>query len=270
MISIAQISDTHLLCPLKAGETDIVKQRINNLERCVDSINHLDPQPDIIIHTGDVTQNGTVEEYKIANSILKKLKQRVFFTAGNRDNRTNLRKIFAQYVSEKIDNEFFIYSIGLKCFKLISMDTHCSYSKKGESTFTKLKLLKKELSHSNSLPTAIFMHHPPYNVSENEFERIEYVDLKRVKIFEHILKSNSNIVALFCGHIHKNFASNINHIKTFTMPSIATDLSWDKEISKNSKEIQYFVHSFSKKTGIYTKKILIQQNKTFIIVYYDK
>ena len=73
MISIAQISDTHLLCPVNVGETDIVKQRINNLKRCVDSINNLDPQPDIIIHTGDVTQNGTVEEYKIAESILKKL-----------------------------------------------------------------------------------------------------------------------------------------------------------------------------------------------------
>ena len=70
MISIAQISDTHLLCPVKVGETDIVKQRINNLKRCVDSINNLDPQPDIIIHTGDVTQNGTVEEYTIADSIL--------------------------------------------------------------------------------------------------------------------------------------------------------------------------------------------------------
>ena len=71
MISIAQISDTHLLCPVNVGETDIVKQRINNLKRCVDSINNLDPQPDIIIHTGDVTQNGTVEEYTIAVSILK-------------------------------------------------------------------------------------------------------------------------------------------------------------------------------------------------------
>ena len=77
MISIAQISDTHLLCPVNVGETDIVKQRINNLKRCVDSINNLEPQPDIIIHTGDVTQNGTVEEYKIADSILKKLKQEI-------------------------------------------------------------------------------------------------------------------------------------------------------------------------------------------------
>ena len=87
MISIAQISDTHLLCPVNVGETNIVKQRINNLKRCVDSINNLDPQPDIIIHTGDVTQNGTVEEYTIADSILKKLKQSIFFTPGNRDNK---------------------------------------------------------------------------------------------------------------------------------------------------------------------------------------
>ena len=42
------------------------------------------------------------------------------------------------------------------------------------------------------------------------------------------------------------------------MPSIATDLSWDNEISKKSKKTQYLLHSFSKKTGIYTKKILVQ------------
>ncbi len=258
MIYIAQISDTHLLCPSKAIETKIAKQRIINLESCVDSINNLDPQPDIVIHTGDVTQNGTVKEYKIADTILKKLKQRVFFTPGNKDNRFNLRKIFTQSLSEKFDKEFYIYSIELKGLKLISMDTFCSNSNKGEFNSTKLKLLSNELSHSRSLPTAIFMHHPPYNVSENEFGRIEYLDIKRVKLFEHILKSNSNIVALFCGHIHKNFESNIGHIKTFTMPSIATDLSWDKEISKKSKKAQYLLHSFSKKAGICTKKILIQ------------
>ena len=134
MISIAQISDTHLLCPVNVGETDIVKQRINNLKRCVDNINNLEPQPDIIIHTGDVTQNGTVEEYKIADSILKNLKQKIFFTPGNRDNKPNLRKIFTQSLSEKTDKEFYIYSIEFKGFKLISMDTFCSNSNKGELT----------------------------------------------------------------------------------------------------------------------------------------
>ena len=93
------------MCPVKVGETDIVKQRINNLKRCVDSINNLDPQPDIIIHTGDVTQNGTVE-YKIADSILKKLKQSIFFTPGNRENKPNLRKIFTQSLSEKLIKNF--------------------------------------------------------------------------------------------------------------------------------------------------------------------
>ena len=258
MISIAQISDTHLLCPLQTKEINIVKQRIVNLESCVDSINTLDPQPDIVIHTGDVTHNGTVEEYKIADSILKKLKQRVFFTPGNRDNRFNLRKIFTQSFSEKFDKEFYIYSIELKGFKLISMDTFCSNSNKGELTSSKIKLLSNEISHSGSLPTAIFMHHPPYNVSDNEFERVEYVDIEEVNKFHCFLKNKSNIVALFCGHIHKNFESNIGHIKTFTMPSIATDISWDKKISKKSKKTQYLLHSFSKKTGIYTKKILIQ------------
>ena len=169
------------------SETDIVQERINNLKRCVNSINNLDPQPDIIIHTGDVTQNGTVEEYKIADSILKKLKQRIFFTPGNRDNKPNLRKIFTQSLSEKTDEEFYIYSIEFKGFKLISMDTFCSNSNKGELTSSKIKLLSNEISHSRSLPTAIFMHHPPYNVSDNEFERIEYVDIEEVKKFHYFM-----------------------------------------------------------------------------------
>ena len=84
------------------------------------------------------------------------------------------------------------------------------------------------------------------------------MDIKHVKNFTHFLKSKSNIVALFCGHIYKNFATNIGHIKTFTMPPIAIDFSWDKQIPKNSKRAQYLLHSFTKKAGIYTKKILIQ------------
>ena len=98
----------------------------------------------------------------------------------SRDNKPNLRKIFTQSLSENTDQEFYIYSIEFKGFKLISMDTFCSNSNKGELTSSKIKLLSNEISHLGSLPTAIFMHHPPYNVSDNEFERFEYVDIEEV------------------------------------------------------------------------------------------
>ncbi len=50
---IAQISDTHI-----ALDTPDADQRMRDFASTIADINALEPQPDVIVHTGDILYNG--------------------------------------------------------------------------------------------------------------------------------------------------------------------------------------------------------------------
>ena len=65
---VAHISDTHIMAPKEPNERSL--ERINFFQRCVEDINSLRTIPDVVIHTGDLTDNGLPQEYIVAKDIL--------------------------------------------------------------------------------------------------------------------------------------------------------------------------------------------------------
>ena len=63
---IAQISDTHILA--RSSDPALGRRRADNLRRCIAHINR--QRPDLVVHTGDVTQAGRPEEYARVREIL--------------------------------------------------------------------------------------------------------------------------------------------------------------------------------------------------------
>lgn len=252
---IAQISDTHLISVSSKFKV-IAESRIKYLENCVSNILGLRPQPDAIIHTGDVSHNGFIEEYKLAYKILNGLNIPIFFTPGNRDNRNNLKSVFAYSYLTNSKRDQFIYSTYFKDFRIISMDSSCKKNNQGEITLRRLKFFSQILMENKEIPTVIFMHHPPYDVSLSPNKNIEYNSEKFLPRFWEILEP-FNIVGLFCGHIHRNFKRKVGNIISQTLPPIALDLSRDKKVNKELNKIQYYLHIYSKSTGIVSKKILV-------------
>ena len=82
---IAQITDTHLA---DADSADpVFRARAENLRECVADINGLDPMPDAVIHTGDMTQHGQEVEFAHARALLAALEVPLYVIPGNRDGR---------------------------------------------------------------------------------------------------------------------------------------------------------------------------------------
>ena len=109
-----------------------------------------------------------------------------------------------------------------------------------------------------NIPTVIFMHHPPYNVSLSSSKKIEFNSESLFPKFRKILDSYNNLIGIFCGHIHRNFKSKVGNVISYTLPPIALDLSRDNEITYDLNKVQYLLHSYSENTGILTKRILVQ------------
>ena len=92
-MTIVQMTDLHvvsrdLLC---LGRVPTNAQ----LARAVAHINALDPRPEAVIASGDLTDHGHVEEYAMLREILADLIPPVFVIPGNHDRRKALLKAFA-------------------------------------------------------------------------------------------------------------------------------------------------------------------------------
>ena len=253
---LVQISDTHIIDPLNK-HSKVAETRIKNLENCVSNILELKTQPHALIHTGDVSHNGLIEEYQLFFNIINKLNIPIFYTPGNRDNSINLNSIFTHSNLTDAEKGLFIYSSNFETFRLVSFDTSCKRNNRGEFTLEKLNVFSEILTKEKNIPTVIFMHHPPFNVSLSSSRIIEFNSQTLFPKFKKILSSNKNIVGLFCGHIHRNFKSKIGNVISYTLPPIALDLNRDKDAKGNFNKVQYLLHSYSEISGISTKKILV-------------
>ena len=235
---IAQISDSHI-----DPESEKLKDRLSDLRRVVDNINILDPAPDIVIHTGDIVHNGTQEKYDLALTILRDIRAPLHVCPGNRDDRDLISKNFHTGRTITSSSKFLQYSIDNYPVRLIALDTICATSNMGDYCQKRADTLSTILAEEPEKPTALFMHHPPFEIVGSKYP-FQFENWDTVEHLAGVLKQNDQVKHLFCGHTHRNSKGQIMGIPASTSPSIAIDLRLG-EVS-NGAELQpiYQIHKF--------------------------
>ena len=85
---IAHISDTHIT---KYGQFD---ENVFNMG--LEALDMLSPKPDILVHTGDLTDNGILPDYELAADSLKSVKYKYIIAPGNHDERNYGHSLFKE------------------------------------------------------------------------------------------------------------------------------------------------------------------------------
>ena len=239
---IAQLTDTHITVPQNENEDCYVK--LEALQKCVLEINKLDPLPDVVIHTGDLSHNGRTDEYKLTKSIMDGLMSPYLITAGNRDSTKNLINAFDLSSVECNDQQLLQYVSDISGYRLVSVDTSSQNSNLGLLNFSKLAHLDELLRQKQSCPTIIFMHHPPISLTNSEPPEHEYENFKMIKNFAEIVDRHPQIIAFLCGHIHRAFTSHINASPIMVTPPLAKRLYRGAIDHSKMPEIAFRLHSF--------------------------
>jgi len=174
---IVQISDTHI-----ALDTEDSARRIEDFKTVISDINSLSPAPDVIIHTGDIAHNGRMDEYVYAAEILSNASAPVYVMAGNKDNRTNLRKAFSNCDYLKNNSNFIDYALEGFPIRLIALDTLGLDKSKGDFCEERKTNLLNLLESDHEKPVAVFTHHPSFQVDVGP-EPLHFSSLKTFNIF---------------------------------------------------------------------------------------
>lgn len=248
---IAQVSDTHLTVDAPDSE-----QRLADLRAVIDDINTLDPAPDLIVHTGDIVQNGTVAEYEAAADILGRGRVPVYVMVGNKDGRARLREAFRGHSYLSGDSEFVDYAVEDFPVRLLMLDTVNPGVAKGDFCAERIARFHELVARDTSRPIVVFAHHPPFEVLVGP-ERYHYDDLKVMARFAAALKESGRVIALFSGHVHRPFFSRVGPIPAVVIPSVATGLRFGDYPAHMKTRPVYFVHRYSPPHGFTTETHLV-------------
>jgi len=219
---IAQITDTHIKMPGK-----LAYQRVDTaamLQRCVAAVRRLDPQPDLVVLTGDLVDLGRPDEYVWLRNLLGPLQQRLIVVPGNHDEREAMRAAFAGdgylpargFLQFAIDDHYPLRIVGL--------DTVIPCQGGGELCAARLEWLETTLARDSGRPTLLLMHHPPFLTG---IAHMDAIGLAGREAFTEIVARHPQIELILCGHLHRNIQTTVGGRRALTCPSPAHQVALD-------------------------------------------
>jgi 3',5'-cyclic-AMP phosphodiesterase len=158
---IAQITDFHVTAPgaLCYGQVPTNAQ----LAEAVAHINALEPRPDVVIGTGDLTDRGSTEEYEALRDLVAPLAAPLYLIPGNHDRRDTFLAAFAHHdYLPRSGASFVQYAIETYPVRLVALDSTVPGDPAGMLCAERLEWLERTLAADRGKPTLIFVHHPPF------------------------------------------------------------------------------------------------------------
>ncbi len=212
---IAQISDCHVVEPGRHAYGRVDTGAC--LEAAVAALNALPAQPDLVLATGDLVQQGAPGEYRRFRAITERLRAPLFVLAGNHDARGAL----AEAVGPALPGDgFFHYAIEHFPVRVLALDTVTPGSDEPSFCAGRLDWLRARLEE-DPRPTVLGLHHPPF---AGPVGWINARDPAWASPLEGLVRAYPHVRAAVCGHVHRAGATLWAGIQATTAPSTAHQL----------------------------------------------
>lgn len=198
---IVQISDIHVGFEF----------RDEVFQRSVDEINELDP--DLLLVTGDLTENGLLSQYERAAELMKQFrcKSRVY-TSGNHDYRSTGYLLFRQFFPSKP-----VFST--KELFVATLSTARPERNDGEAGHRQIVWLEKTLRSEKRRLKLIMMHHhlvPVPDTGPNTIPILDAGDVLRAL-------DRSKVDLVLCGHRHRPWKWALNRTPIIHAGSLSSE-----------------------------------------------
>ncbi len=248
---IAQISDTHILA--RSSEQAEGQRRAENLRQCVADINR--QQPDAVVHTGDLVQNGLPQEYEYLREILAPLEAPLYVIPGNRDKRDALRTAFGDYAYLPKNGDFLHYTVEDHPLRLVALDSTATGERKGVYCARRQAWLHDVLSCAPERPTALLIHHPPFDIDDHYIGG--YRRPGEAENLAAVVTQHTQVLRLLCGHVHCPTQRSWAGTQAITMASVAVDVRKGIDETQVKDRPIYQLHSMSEKAGLVSQARIV-------------
>ena len=206
---LVQLSDLHI------GGNENGLDPIPRLETVIAAVRSLPNRPDAVLVSGDLTDDGAGDGYRLAREMLAQLEVPLHVIPGNHDDRGRLREAFdlAGSGEEPIN-----YSARVGELRLVAFDSIVPGQDPGDFPPEQLRWLDGELAAEPEAPTLLALHHPPLSTGIAEWDAINLQPPQREALAE-VVAGHPQLLGLVGGHLHRVAASVLAGRPVFAAPS---------------------------------------------------
>lgn len=216
---IAQLSDPHLCPPGQLYQGHIDSNAM--FAAALRHLRNLDPPPDLVLLTGDVTETGTADAYALAREMLGGLPQPVLAIPGNHDARDAFRAAFPEqpYTGQSGPLHCELWHGPLR---ILGLDITVPSAHHGEMDAAACAWLEARLAEDPARPTILMMHQPPVAGGMGFIDDYFCYGGERLAA---ILARYPAVERVLCGHIHRFMQCRFGGTLLLTAPSTATAIA---------------------------------------------
>ena len=210
---VAQITDTHLFAEIDRTWKGL--STAHTLQKVIERLQEIQPPPDVLLLTGDLSQDETPESYEILASLISPLNIPAYWIPGNHDNLSVMQQILDQRPLSPEKS----WMLGNWQFLLLSsVEAGCDG---GRLSPDSLEWLDSQLQQTGDRSVMIALHHHPLAI---DCEIMDSMMLHNADEFFAIVDRYPQIKIVLCGHIHQEFQQQRGLVSYLGTPSTCIQL----------------------------------------------
>ncbi len=194
MTRIVHLTDLHVSHP-DSRDQSLRTDTTGALKKAVAIVNAMDPAPDLVVASGDLTNIGDALSYGLVKEILAEVKVPLALALGNHDKRGPFHEVFSGGASDAPYQHEMVVS-GLH---VVTLDTLVPGQVAGRLDESQIAFLESALAKHPGLPKLVVAHHPP-RLGERTLPWAS-LDAASTERFGNAVEGKG-VVAILSGHVH--------------------------------------------------------------------
>lgn len=249
---LLQITDCHL-----GSQPNEELLGLNTDESLRDVLQTLRDQenPDMILCTGDISNDGGVASYDRFVAYVREYfpETPLAWLPGNHDDPTNMDLVQDLPIEAH-------YAVG--GWNFIFLDSKIPMEEGGELQPSELRRMEDELQKHPDEPTIVFLHHQAVDVGSAWVD--QYTINNQEEFFE-ILDRYDNVKAVSWGHVHQEFSSHRNGVALMATPSTCVQFVPNRDDFQVDRLMPGYRHYKLYPDGRFTTKVHRVAEKSYAI-----
>lgn len=206
-VLLLQITDSHLFAEQEG--TLLGMNTAASLAQVMERVMAEQPHVDLMLATGDLSQDGTLESYRRFQAMTAAIEAPHRWLAGNHDEAAVMAEHFGHTdVMQPV--------IDIGNWRILLLDSSVSGSVPGWLADSQLELLERALNEAPDRHALVCLHHHPISI---DCKWMEPIGLRNADAFLEIIDRYPQVRVLLWGHIHQHLDRERNGVRLLATPS---------------------------------------------------
>lgn len=206
-VLLVQLSDSHLFA---AADGKLLGMNTHDsLQRVIERVLDEQPQIDLILASGDLSQDGSLASYQRFRQLHEQIPAPARWFAGNHDALPAMQAACA-------DSDLLQPIIDLGNWRIILLDTSIPGAVPGYCSAEQLALLEQALQTAGERHVLVSFHHHPVSIG---CRWMEPIGIRNPEALFAVIDRYAQVRALLWGHIHQEFDQLRNGVRLLASPS---------------------------------------------------